>query len=175
MNISEIERQKQEIIKKYGEWTAHSILLAPNLYTVVGKEDPSGRPAHYVKVAQDFLLRPFQDLRILDLGCLEGMYAFEFAKHGAEVFGIEGRLANIEKARFANRVLGFEKCNFVHDDVRKLSADKYGSFDVVLCCGILYHLDAPDVFVLLENIAKVCKRLVIVDTHVATENTASGH
>ncbi|MBI3796935.1 MAG: methyltransferase domain-containing protein, partial [Deltaproteobacteria bacterium] len=94
---------------------------------------------------QDFLHQPLHNLRVLDLGCLEGMYALEFAQHGAQVLGIEGRLANIEKARFAKRVLGFSNCDFVQDDVRNLSLAKYGDFDVVLCCGILYHLDAPDV------------------------------
>lgn len=81
-------------------------------------------------------------------------------------------MANIEKARFANRVLGFSNCNFVQDDVRTLSLNKYGIFDVVLCCGILYHLDAPDVFDFLVRIAEVCKGLVIIDTHVAVENSS---
>jgi len=171
MDISEIEREKQAIIEKYGDWTAHSIQLAPNLYTIIGKEPSSGRPAHYVKVLQDFLRRPLHSLRVLDLGCLEGMYALEFARHGAQVLGIEGRLANIEKARFANRVLGFSNCDFVQDDVRNLSLLKYGSFDMILCCGILYHLDAPDVFNFLKTIAEMCRGLTIIDTQVAVEGT----
>lgn len=171
MDISEIQKQKQEIIIKYGEWTSHSIELAPNIFTVEGKESPSGRPAHYVKVTQDFISQPLKELRVLDLGSLEGMYSFEFAKHGSDVVGIEGRVENIEKARFANRVLGFDKSEFVQDDVRNLDAEKYGKFDVVLCCGILYHLDAPDIFIFLEKIAEVCKRLLIVDTQIAVEET----
>jgi SAM-dependent methyltransferase len=169
MDDSEILKRKQEIIKNFGEWTAHSILLAPNLYTIEGKEEPSGRPAHYVKVIHDFLSKPLSELRVLDLGSLEGMYAFEFAKHGAEVVGIEGRLANIEKAKFANQVLGFNNCCFIQDDVRNLSAENYGKFDVVLCCGIFYHLDAPDVFMFLEKINEVCGRLLVLDTQVAVE------
>lgn len=171
MDIPEIQKQKQEIINKYGEWTAHSILLAPNLYTVEGKESPSGRPAHYVRVTEDFISQPLKELRVLDLASLEGMYAFEFARHGCEVVGIEGRLENIEKAKFANQVLDFKNCRFVQDDVRNLNTENYGTFDVVLCCGILYHLDAPDVFIFLEKIAEVCKRLLIVDTQIAVEET----
>lgn len=171
MDIDEIQRQKQEIINKYGEWTAHSILLAPNIYTVEGKESPSGRPAHYVKVTQDFFSQDLKKLRVLDLGSLEGMYAFEFARHGCEVVGIEGRVENIEKAKFANQVFGFENCRFIQDDVRNLNVENYGKFDVVLCCGIFYHLDAPDIFILLEKISEVCKRLLIMDTQVAVEES----
>jgi len=171
MDISEIQKQKQEIINKYGEWTAHSIQLAPNIFTIEGKESPSGRPAHYVKVTEDFFGQALKELRILDLGSLEGMYSFEFAKHGSEVVGIEGRLENIEKAKFANQVFGFKNCGFIQDDVRNLNAEKYGKFDVVLCCGILYHLDVPDVFILLEKIADICKRLLIIDTQIAVEKS----
>jgi 2-polyprenyl-3-methyl-5-hydroxy-6-metoxy-1,4-benzoquinol methylase len=169
MDVSEIQKRKLEIIKKFGEWTAHSIELAPNIFTVEGKEVPSGRPAHYVKVTQDFFSQPLNELRVLDLGSLEGMYSFEFAKHGPEVVGIEGRLENIEKAKFANEVFGFNNCKLVRDDVRNLNPENYGTFDVVLCCGILYHLDAPDVFIFLEKIAEICERLLIVDTQIAVE------
>lgn len=171
MDIPEIQKQKQEIINKYGEWTAHSIELAPDLFTVEGKEAPSGRPAHYVRVTEDFISQPLKELRVLDLGSLEGMYSLEFARHDSEVIGIEGRVENIEKAKFANEVFGFKNCRFVQDDVRNLNTENYGTFDVVLCCGILYHLDAPDVFIFLEKIAEVCKRLLIVDTQIAVEET----
>jgi 2-polyprenyl-3-methyl-5-hydroxy-6-metoxy-1,4-benzoquinol methylase len=30
---------------------------------------------------------------------------------------------------------------FTYDDVHNLG--NYGVFDVVFCCGVLYHLDAP--------------------------------
>ena len=42
---------------------------------------------------------------------------------------------------------------------------KYGVFDVVFCCGLLYHLDAPRKFV--DLMAKACRRAAIIDTHVA--------
>lgn len=103
---------------------------------------------------------------MLDLACLEGLYGIELARHGAEVVGIEGREANIEKARFAKDVLALDNLTFVQDDVRNLCAEKYGHFDVVLCLGILYHLDAPDVFHFVEKMAEVCRRLAVIDTHV---------
>jgi len=37
----------------------------------------------------------------------------------------------------------------------------------VYALGLLYHLDVPDVFSVLENIYDVCTRLVVVDTFVS--------
>jgi hypothetical protein len=37
----------------------------------------------------------------------------------------------------------------------------------VLCLGLLYHLDAPDVFQLLERMRDLCRDLVIIQTRVA--------
>ena len=103
---------------------------------------------------------------MVDLGCLEGLYCIEFARHGAEVVGIEGREANIEKARFAHDVLALNNITLVQDDVRNLSVEKYGRFDVVLCLGILYHLDVPDVFRFVERMSDICRRVAIIDTHI---------
>ncbi len=68
---------------------------------------------------------------------------------------------------------------FVHDDVRNLNAKSHGHFDVVLSLGILYHLDAPDVFEFVEKIAEVCRRVAIIDTHVTLwpnkSHTFKGH
>ena len=57
---------------------------------------------------------------MLDLASLEGMYALELARRGAEVIAIEGREANIEKARFAARALAID-VDFQLGDVRDLS------------------------------------------------------
>ncbi|MBC1220039.1 bifunctional 2-polyprenyl-6-hydroxyphenol methylase/3-demethylubiquinol 3-O-methyltransferase UbiG, partial [Nostoc sp. UCD120] len=85
-------------------------------------------------------------MRILDLGCLEGLYSIGLALHGATVVGIEGREVNFQKAKFAKECLGLNNLEFIQDDVLNLSPEKYGYFDIVLCCGILYHLNVPEVF-----------------------------
>jgi len=41
----------------------------------------------------------------------------------------------------------------------------------VLALGILYHLDVPDLFLLVERIADVCRRALIVDTGVGSAGT----
>ena len=171
--IQTIIDTKKEVIAKYGDWTAHNICLQDEVYTIapriVGDEVKLRR---IVQCVFDLAGGSVEGLRILDLACLEGLYAIEFARHKANCLGIEGREANIEKARFARQVLRLDNLDFVQDDVRNLSAEKYGRFDVVLCLGFLYHLDAPDVFPFIERLSEVCRRICIVDTRIALSPTA---
>lgn len=159
---------KDAIIKKYGPWSAMAIALGNGEYTI---EPPAAdrRLKRIVQVAADLAGKPMNQLRVLDLACLEGHYAIEFAMRGAEAVGIELREANIVKARYAKQRLGLDKLELVQDDVRNLSVDKYGKFDLVICSGILYHLDAPDVFEFVRAISDVCTRLTIFDTFIALD------
>ena len=122
------------------------------------------RLARIVQMVSDSARKPISESRILDLASLEGRFSAEFALKGADVLGIEGRRTNIKRA--AARY-SFPNLKFVQDDVRNVCREKYGEFDVVLCLGILYHLDAPDCFKLLEAIAEVCSGIAIIDTHVS--------
>lgn len=175
MTPEQIQIQKQEISDRYGAWTNHNIQLAPNLYTISSEltgADPKLR--RYCQIIADHIFVPgvkrtWQDLRVLDLACLEGIYGIEMALQGAEVVGIEGRAANLVKARFVKEVLGLENIQFYQDDVRNLSVEKYGKFDVVICVGILYHLDSPDIFQFLSQIHAVCNHLAIIDTQLAIQ------
>lgn len=167
MDIQTIIRKKQDVIAKYGPWTAHNIQLQGDIYTIapriVGDE---ARLRRLVQCVFDLTGGSVQGLRILDLACLEGLFAIEFARHEAKCLGIEGREANIEKARFVKQVLALENLELVQDDVTNLTVEKYGQFDVVLCLGLLYHLDAPDVFSFVEQLGKVCRKICIVDTRI---------
>lgn len=163
-----IRQRKKEVIEKFGEWTAHNIRLSDECYTIdnriVGDEVKLRR---IVQVVSDAAGVPLKNLRILDLACLEGLYAIELALHGADVVAIEGRASSIEKARFVKDVLSLNTLQLFQDDVRNLSREAYGQFDVVLCLGILYHIDVPEVFSFLEKISEVCQRIAVFDTHVS--------
>jgi len=168
MDVELIESRKRRIVERFGPWSAHNIFLEGDVYTI--KKGIAGDEVKLRRILQnvsDLSRRPLDSLRVLDLACLEGLYAVEFARHGAKVVGIEGREANLAKARFAKEVLALENLEFVQDDVRNLSKAKYGQFDVVLCLGILYHLDAPDVLAFLEQMADVCRDFALIDTHVS--------
>lgn len=101
--------------------------------------------------------------RLVDLGCLEGGYTVELARAGFDALGIEVRQSNFENCQRVKAGTNLPNLTFACDDVLNLA--KYGVFDVVFCCGLLYHLDEPRKF--LNLMAQVCQRVIIIDTHVA--------
>lgn len=161
-----VEAEMRELIASDGVWTAHDISLAPGVQTL-GSPLPDTRLRRIVQLVSDTAGKPFDQLRILDLGCLEGQFAIEFALHGAEVVAVEGREANLRKARFAARALGAAGVEFRRADVRDLDSVDYGQFDVILCLGILYHLDSPDVMELVASLSRLCRGMLVVDSHVS--------
>lgn len=166
MSDLELQRRKAEIEAEFGPWTAENIPLATGVSTNPERAGPQLLLRRTVQTISDLCAKPWDQLRILDLGSLEGLYSLEFASQGAEILGIEGRETNNAHARFAAEVLDLPTIRFVTDDVRNLSPEKYGQFDVVFCSGILYHLTGKDACNFVDNIAKVCTRLTIIDTHI---------
>jgi SAM-dependent methyltransferase len=152
-------------------FTAHNITLDDGTLTIPGSPGLL-KDAPLLQFARPFLRLLFPDgfkgRRLVDLGCLEGGYAVEFARAGFDTLGIEIRLDNFENCQLVKARTSLSNLRFACDDVRNV--EQYGTFDVVFCCGILYHLDEPRKF--LEKVARVCRRVLIVDTHVATEQSA---
>jgi len=102
-----------------------------------------------------------ENLRIADLGCLEGGYAVEFARLGFQTLGLDVREANIEACRYVKSRVALPRLEFACDDAWNIPA--YGLFDAVFCCGLLYHLDRPREF--LNMVSSVTKRVLILQTH----------
>jgi hypothetical protein len=163
MEKEEILARREQVELQYGPWTAHKTYLGGGVYTTE-KEIPIGFP-EVVRLVEDFIDKPLNQLSVLDLASFEGGMSIEFAKKGANVLGIEGREANIKKAIFTKDILGLSNLEFIQDDVRNLSVEKYGTFDVVICSGILYHLYYPDCFKFIESISSVCENLLYLNTH----------
>ena len=166
-DTSDLLSRMQSVIDLHGPWTAHNIELPYNIKTVGG-----GVAVGFSDVAEivsDLYSKDLRDARVLDLGCLEGGHSIEFAKRGCSVLGIEGRASNIAKAQFAKEELKLKNLSFELEDVRNLSVFKHGYFDIVICSGILYHLQSPDCFQLLERIGELCKEVLFTNTHIAQE------
>ena len=106
---------------------------------------------------------------VLDLGCLEGGYTVEFARMGFRALGIEVRESNFAACRYVKERVALPNLSFARDDV--WNAEKYGSFDAVFCCGLLYHLEQPRAF--LKLLSRIAKRVLIVQTHFATGNVSN--
>lgn len=104
-------------------------------------------------------------VRVADLGCLEGGYATEFARMGFQSVGIEVRQSNIAACNYVKQRVDLPNLSFVCDDVWNL--EQYGPFDVIFCCGLLYHLDRPRAFI--DLMSRCCRRAMLIQTHFATD------
>lgn len=113
------------------------------------------------------------DLRgrsVLDVGAWDGFYSFEAERRGARrVLATDhfcwsgegwGTKAGFECAR---RALN-SKVEDIDIDVLDLSPDRIGTWDVVLCLGVLYHMRHP--LLALERVASVTSGCLILETHV---------
>lgn len=109
-------------------------------------------------------LGSLQGKRVLELGALEGGHTLELARAGATIIAIEGRSSNYERCLFIKRHFHLDTVEFILADLRVVDFTKFGSFDVILNSGILYHLDAP--WNLLERLGEVASRMLLW-THCA--------
>jgi len=109
---------------------------------------------------------------ILELGSLEGGHAFRLAKHPTvkRVLGIEGRQANVDKARFVQELLGISNVEFTCVNLENADLLAFGQFDAVFCVGLLYHL--PEPWRLIDQISQVSTNLFIW-THYAEKDRAN--
>lgn len=91
--------------------------------------------------------------------------------NGATVLGIEARVKNLEKAALLKEHFELSGLELVCADVKDFRLERFGTFDVVLALGILYHLDQPVQW--LRQIAAATDRVLFVDSHFAPADEIS--
>lgn len=158
----------RERVARLGTWM-YRFDLGGGVYTTL--HDEYLEDIHRTRAAMIFpeIDRTFEgrwaETTCLDGGCNEGYFAFEVAKRGAKaVVGFDAREINIEKAEFVRSVLGIRSVSFRVDDVLRVTPERYGSFDLTLCLGLLYHLEDP--MGALRHLRAVTKELCVIDTEV---------
>jgi len=107
-------------------------------------------------------IRPFEGLRMLDIGCGGGLIAEPLARLGAEVVGADASATNIEVAKLHAEQSGVEV------DYRAETAEALEAagerFDVVLALEVVEHVSDVDFF--LRSAARMVKPggLILVAT-----------
>ena len=114
---------------------------------------------------KEIIARHARGRSFVDIGCLwqvHGAYAFYAFEHGASrVVGVDVNPATAE----------FQATNAAHDDgVRFVQGDltdpalveRLGTFDVVFCTGVLYHL--PDPLLALRHLRRLCTGTLVLGT-----------
>ena len=104
---------------------------------------------------------------ILELGALEGAQTFLLAEHPGvkKVVALEGRAANLRKARFLQELLRVENAEFAQANLEETDLSSYGRFDAVFCCGLLYHLPKP--WELIQQLPAVAPTLFLWTVYAA--------
>jgi SAM-dependent methyltransferase len=121
----------------------------------------------------------FPDVRnVLELGSLEGGHSFSLASRPtvAKVVALEGRLVNVEKSLFVQKLLDANKVKFVEANLQNTDLSDFGQFDAVFCSGLLYHLPKP--WELIEECARVSPNLFIWTQYAGekeAEETVNGY
>ena len=180
MPDEELARQRLEVIAQHGRWSAQNIEIGDGVYTMeTGRVFAAERRiARSVQIVSDVAGAALSELRILDLGAYECGFSIELAEHGADVTAIEVREEHVAKGEFVRAARGLDNLKLVQGDIRSLSELVEGEFDVVLCLGLIYHLDANDALAMLADIAGLTRRFAIVEGQIslsrATQETIDG-
>jgi ubiquinone/menaquinone biosynthesis C-methylase UbiE len=146
------------------KFTAHNIRLDDGSYTIP-ESAHSMTDLSWFKSARGILDTIFpgdkSQIRVADVGCLEGGYAVEFARMGFQVLGIEIRDLNVAACRYVQSKVDLPHLEFVQDNA--LNIGQHGLFDAVFCCGLFYHLERPREY--LDTLSAVTKKLLILQTN----------
>src|SRR3954469_13557139 len=101
----------------------------------------------------------------LDIGCNSGFYAFELARRGAQVTGIDVEPLFLRQAQWAAAEFGLSyQVQFRQMQVYDLCRAAE-SYDLVLFMGVFYHLRYP--LLGLDIVAERVKRLMVFQTLTA--------
>lgn len=120
-------------------------------------------------------------LSVLDVGAFDGLLSFEAERRGADYVlatDIWGEPDYDEKWWESLRP-GKHGFNLAHDyldsdvesntiAIEDLSTETVGTFDLVICSGVIYHLKEP--LSALENLVDITEDIVVVDTALASHS-----
>ncbi|HWK33534.1 MAG TPA: methyltransferase domain-containing protein [Hyphomicrobium sp.] len=165
-----LQAEMERIVREDGPWTAHCFKLPGGLQTTPGIYSAwtQERALFALRCTQLALHKPAGSLRVLDLGCLEGGIAIAIAEAGCEVVGLEIREPSLRKARFVAEALDVRGVSFVQGDMLRLAELDLGVFDLIVCAGTLYHVDAPALLPFLRSLNAACRGITVFDTHIST-------
>jgi SAM-dependent methyltransferase len=104
--------------------------------------------------------------RVLDIGAWNGCLSLKCERRGArEVIALSPEEPQATGFARLRDVLGSTRTQYLRGTIYNLDPEELGDFDVVLCCGVLYHLRYP--MLGIDNLRRVCRGELFLETHVA--------
>ena len=118
----------------------------------------------YVRVRQAFTREFLESVRTqiaiesaADVGCGVGYFTRLLSEMGFDVVGLDGRDENVAEAKRRHPAVPF-----ITRNVEDQALLQVGTFDYVLCYGLLYHLENP--FQAIRNLHSLTGKLLMVET-----------
>lgn len=164
MDLQEL-RQKVESFERWH----YQIDLGNGVVTPVGGTKSVNQTNQRRRIFFDRLLSvtnsTLEGMRILDLGCNAGYWSLQAIEAGADfVFGIDGRQMHVDQANLVFEAKGVDRSRYQFE-VGNFFNYPLGSFDLVLCLGVLYHISSP--VELFNVMAATGAELLVIDTRVS--------
>jgi len=157
----------QAKVKSLGDWITGFTIDGINYgghYRPIGDE----RVVKFISKLKALNLNP---ATILECGCLEGahtaMLAQAFPKTSIRACDI--RDDNMQKTQLHTELLGLDNISLFKDDLDSPKHAFDRSYDAIFCCGLLYHLRWPEIF--LKNAAEKSPILWLWTVYCAESET----
>lgn len=93
----------------------------------------------------------------LDAGCGIGFFSEVLRECGLDVVGFDGRRNNVDEAKRRYPLISFRDGDIQNEGIRNM-----GHFDLVLCFGLLYHLENP--LAAIRNLYALTKRGLLLES-----------
>jgi len=102
-------------------------------------------------------------LRALDVGSCDGFFSRELHKRGADVISLDYKTKNFSGFSIMEKLYGkpMKHLNINISDIRN---HNLGTFDIILCLGVLYHL--PDPVRCLWDLRQICCGELWIETYI---------
>lgn len=153
MSLAEAEiRQRIDSVRAW----YHQIPIQPGIVTP--GINAAGETLRLLDLPEDC-----RGTRVLDLGTRDGYFAFELERRSADVLAVDYVSSEETGFKVAAELLG-SKVTFLQENVYNLTPEKYGTFDIVLFLGLLYHL--PDPVRALKIVRRLCRERLCLETYV---------
>ena len=109
--------------------------------------------------------RDNSELSAVDLACHQGYFSYHLGRRGfGRVLGIDARENHINDATLLCQAMGIAQFSARLSDVHRLHELNLGRFDVVLCLGLIYHLEDP--IGALRQARALCSGTCFIETQI---------
>jgi tRNA (mo5U34)-methyltransferase len=136
-----------------------------------GLVTPGWSDPRHEKLPHFGLPEDMSDMRVLDIGCNEGFFSFEAERRGAgSVVGIDSNPMVVQRFNLCRMAMG-SKADAYLTNVYDIKPRTFGTFDLVMFFGVLYHLRHP--LWALEKIFEVTSGTLLLQS-ASFENPALG-